>query len=243
MLRIGFAILAAAWLAGCVSTTNSDLSVTDRGTVIPSVRASVDIAPRIQAPAIPHSGHSIEFAISGTSGDDVQGLAATDPQVVFGGQTFAAPNSLHHEFDFGFVELAYRFRHFFGDGSFGIEALGGLGFAEFNLTTTSATRRAQEKLSNGGLLAGFGVIWKFLPSTSLQSRLTVFGSGEREDVTGAARFDLYVAQRLGRHVALRGGVVGWGITSTREASENFISPNSRIRARFSGLGLGLDVMF
>lgn len=241
------AILAAAALAGCAGPTTSDVAITDRSTFIAGGRLSIDIAPRAEAPSVPHTGHGIELGLSGGSGEDRQGLGTGARPVVFGGQTFNAPNELRHEFDFRFAELAYRYRRFFGAGEFGIEALGGLGYAELDLTVASAlgspAARAADKLGSGGLVGGFGIVWKFRPTTSLQSRITVFGSGENEGVTGAARWDVYVAQALGRHAALRGGIAAWGLTSEREANDGFGSFNSRIRARFSGLSVGLDLMF
>jgi len=246
LLRI-FAILAAAALSGCASTSNSDLRITDRGTFIPSGRLSVDIAPRgasvPQGPSVPHTGHGIEMGITGASGDDSQTLSAGALPAVFAGRTFTVGDTLRHEFDWRFAEIAYRYRHFFGGGTFGIEAIGGLAYAEFDLTVASATQRASEKLGSGGLVGGFGIIWKFLPTTSLQSRITLFGSGETEDVTAASRLDVYVAQALGRHAAVRAGFSGWGLISEREANDAFGSINSRIRARFSGVALGLDLMF
>jgi hypothetical protein len=238
-----FAILVVTALAGCTSTSHSDLTISDRGTFIPSGRLSVDISPRPEAPSVPHTGHGIELGLSGASGDDRQQLGTGALPLVFGGRTFAAPNDLRHEFDWRFAEIAYRYRHFFGNGTFGIEGLGGLAYAELDLTTTSATQRASEKLGSGGILGGFGVVWKFLPSTSLQSRLTFFGSGNVEDVSAALRWDVYAVQALGRHAALRAGFSGWGVTSEREADDAFGSPSSRIRARFSGVALGLDLMF
>jgi hypothetical protein len=242
-MRFVLMILAAA-LAGCASTSNTELKITDRGTFIPSLRAGIDISPQVESPSVPHTGHALELGYSGASGDDVQGLAAGEPSIVFGGRTFAAPNSLRHEFDFRFAEVAYRYRRFFGEQRpFGIEALVGLGYAELDLTVASPSESAQEKLSNGGLVGGFGVLWKFLPRTSLQSRFSLFLSGENEDVTAATRFDAYLVQAIGKNVGVRLGITGWGVESSREANNGFSSPNSRIRARFSGLGLGLDVMF
>ncbi|HTG96213.1 MAG TPA: hypothetical protein VL982_02070, partial [Burkholderiales bacterium] len=148
-----------------------------------------------------------------------------------------------HEFDFRFFEVAYRFRHFFGESkTFGIEALGGLGFAEFELTTSSATQSASEKMSSGGLLGAFGVIWKFHPAASLHPRLTLFASGDEEGVTAAARLDVNIAWALARNVAVRGGLVSWGIGSSRSQTSD-TSVNSRIQAGLSGLLLGLDVAF
>lgn len=233
-----------ALLAGCVSTNNTDLKITDRGVFLPSVRAGIDISPQVESPSVPHTGHAIEIAYSGGSGDDAQSLAPGEAPIVFGGRTFASPNELRYDFDWRFAELAYRYRRFFGGTRpFGIEVLGGLGYAQLDLTVASPTQRAGEKLSNGGVIGGFGLIWKFLPRTSLQSRFSLFLSGENEDVSAATRFDGYLVQAIGKNVAARIGATGWSLESSREANNGFSSPNSSIRARFSGLALGLDVMF
>jgi hypothetical protein len=243
MLGARFALAAAAALAGCAGPTTSDISMSDRGVFLPSGRVGIDIAPRGDAPARPHTGHAIELGASGGKGEDRQAIGAGSNPVVFGGQTFNAPAELRHEFDFRFAELGYRYRRFFGDGSFGIEALGGLGYAELDLTVESGAQRAGEKINSGGLVGAFGIVWKFLPATSLQSRLTVFGSGEEEGVTAAARYDLYVAQALGRHAELRAGFASWWVRSEREADDYSVSRNSQIRARFSGPSLGLGLAF
>jgi hypothetical protein len=235
--------LAAAFFAGSALADHRAIEVTDRGTFIPSVRLGVDMAPRGEAPAVPHSGHGFELGFTGASGDASQSRTAGAPALVFGGRIFAAPVELHHDYDFRFAEVAYRYRHFFGQGTFGIEALGGLGYAQYELTVTSAAQRASEKLSSGGLVGGFGILWKFLPQTSLQSRLTVFGSGDAEGVSAAARLDVFVAQALGRNAALRMGLTSWGLVSSREEDDDFSSLNSEIRAGFSGLALQLELAF
>jgi len=241
------AVLAGALVAGAAlaqSQTAPEIRVDDTSTVLPSGRIGIDISPRGERPAVPHSGHGIEIGFTGTTGKDHQTRSAGAAPLVFGGQAFLAPNELNHEFDFGYVEFLYRFRHFFGETrTFGIEALGGLGYAAYNLTVTTPTQRAQEKLGSGGLVAGFGILWKFLPTTSLQSRLTLFGSGRNEGVTGAARWDLFVAQALGRYAAVRAGLTGWGLSSSRADDEDSDSINSLIRSRFGGLGVGLELAF
>jgi hypothetical protein len=238
------AILAAALVAGPALADHREFKVDDRSTFLPSGRLGIDIAPRVESPSVPHRGHGIEIGFTGGSGKDHQTRAAGAPTLTFAGQAFAAPSTLNHEFDFRFAEIAYRYRHFFGaTGAFGIEALGGLGYAEYDLTITSAAQRANDKLSSGGLVAGFGIIWKFRPTTSLQSRITLFGSGEKEGVTGAARWDAFVSQALGRHAAVRVGLTSWGLASTRDDDDDFSSINSLIRSRFSGIALGLDVAF
>jgi len=236
VLRLA-ASLATAALAACAGQQTGDISIVDRTTFIPSARVSVDISPRDQAPSEPHSGHGIELGFSGGSGDDTQTLDAGALPVKLGGQTFNAPNLLSHEFDFRFVELAYRYRRFFGGGAqFGVEALGGLGYAELDLTVASATQRAAERLGSGGVVGGVGFVWRLRQSTSLQSRLTLFFGGESFG-DGAARFDTYVAQALGRNAALRAGFAAWGIDSGPTVQR------SKIGLGFSGPALGLDVMF
>lgn len=237
------AVLAAALVATPALADHREIKVDDTSTVLPSGRIGIDIEPRGQRPAVPHSGHGIELGFTGTTGKDQQTRIAGAPPLAFGGQVFAAPNELSHEFDFAYVELLYRYRHFFGESrTFGIEGLGGLGYAAYDLTITTPTQRANERLSSGGLVLGLGLVWKFLPTTSLQSRITAFGSGDEEGVTGAGRFDLFVAQALGRYAAVRAGITSWGVTSSRE-DDDFNSLNSLIRARFSGFAVGLELAF
>jgi hypothetical protein len=53
-----------------------------------------------------------------------------------------------------------------------------------------------------------------------------------------------VAHALARNIALRAGLVSWGIVSQRAGEDDDEdSLNSRIRAGLSGLSLGLDVAF
>lgn len=238
------AVLLAALLAsGAALADHRDIKVEDRGTFIPSARLSVDLAPRGESPAVPHTGHGFEFGVTAASGEADQGRGVGAPTLVFGGQTFVAPVELHHDFDFRFYEAAYRYRHFFGSGQFGIEALGGVGYAEYELTTTSPLQRASQKLSSGGLVGGFGIVWKFLPQTSLQSRITLFGSGDNEGVSGAARWDVFVSQAIARNFGLRLGLTSWSVVSSRDDDDDFSSINSRIDGRFSGVSLGIEAAF
>ena len=238
-----FAFAVAAFTACGAALAQTDIEAIDRGVLVPALRLSFDIAPRVEGPATPHTGHGIEIGFTGATGKDGQSIGPGEAPVIFGGRAFAGPVDLLHEFDFRYAEIAYRYRHFFGKGQFGIEALGGLGWAELDFTTSSPLGSAHDKLSTGGLVAAFGIVWKFLPATSLQSRVTLFGSGKVEGVTGAARLDVHVAHAVARNIALRGGLVGWGFDSIRAADDDTSSLNSRISAGFSGLSLGLDVAF
>ncbi len=239
--------LLIAGVAGCgTGPTTSELKVTDHATAIPSARVAVDIAGAEGPRSEPHNSHAVELGLSGTRGNHKQDLAATDKPVVFGGQNFNGPQQLRSEFNFRLVELAYRYRRFFGSsGAFGVEGLGGVGYAHLGLTvsSTTTTQRATENLGSAGVVLGVGGIWRFRPTTSLQARLTAFSSGRTEGVTGASHLDLYVAQALGRNAAVRAGLASWGASSQREADDSTNSLKSPIHVRFQGVLLGLDLMF
>ena len=243
-MRLLIAGLAVALVTGCADLTTNEINIQDRGVFLPEVRASIDISPRGEAPAVPHTGHAVELNATGGSGEDDQNLGTGSNPVRFGGRTFAAPVALHHDFDFRFASIAYRYRHFFGaTRTFGIEGMGGLGFAELDLTVSSPSASASEKMTSGGLVGAFGIIWKFRPTTSLHSRLMFFGSGDEEGVSAASRLDVYVAQSLGSHFLVRAGWAAWGVHSAREFNDNSGSVNSPINVRFSGPALGLELAF
>ncbi len=233
----------AALLTGCAGISTSDIEAVDRGVFVPSGRVAIDISRHGDSPSHPHTGHAVEIGVTGGEGSDKQEIGAGSDPVVFGGRTFNAPVELKHDFEFRFAEVVYRYRHFFGKGSFGIEALGGLGYAQLDMTVASPLQTTSEKLSSGGLVGAFGVVWSFLPGTSLQSRLTLFASGQNEDVTSALRFDAYIVQAIGRHAAARAGIVSWAVRSNRDADEDFSSGKSPINVRFSGPALGFELMF
>lgn len=227
-------------LAGCAEPT-TDIAIRDNGVFLPSGRMSIDISPEVQNPSVPHTGHALELGVSGGRGEDGQELSSGQEPVVFGGRTFNAPVNLNHEFKYQFLEAAYRFRKFFGASQkFGIEVLGGLAQAELDVTVTSPGLSAREELNSGGLVGGFGLIWKFRPTTSLQSRLAYFVSEDEEGVNTARRIELHVAQALGRHASVRAGFASWSVDSNRDYDSG---TRSDVRARFQGFALGLDLMF
>ncbi len=239
--------LLIAGVAGCsTGPTTSELKVTDSATAIPSARVAVDITGAEGPRSEPHNSHAVEIGVAGTRGNHKQDLSATDKPVVFGGQTFNGPQQLRNEFNFRLVELAYRYRRFFGSsGAFGVEGLGGLGYAHLGLTvsSTTTTQRATESIGSAGVVLGVGGIWRFRPTTSLQARLTAFSSGRTEGVTSASHLDLFVAQALGRNAAVRAGLASWGASSQREADDSTNSLKSPIHVRFQGVLVGLDMMF
>ena len=241
LIVLRFAAVAA--LAGCAGTGTSPISVADRSTFVPSVRVGADISRYAGEPSDPHRAHALELGLSGARGSGAQTLSAGERPVVFGGQTFNPPQQLRHELDFRFYELAYRWRQFLGEGAFGIEALGGVGYADVDLTISSATQRASDNLSNAGLIGSFGLLWRFHPGTSVQSRFAFFGSGSTRGIRNATRLDLYLAQAIGRNAGLRAGYASWSMRSVREADDYSSSNLSPITLRFSGPALGLELMF
>lgn len=234
------AALAAFLLAGCFGFTapppSSTIEASDSGVLVPTIRASIDIRGQ-GAPSEARDGHAIEVGWSRGSGNDQQALAAGAPEVRFGGQTVTAPAQLRHEFDYRFLEVAYRFRHFFG-GNVGIEGLAGFAHANLDLAVSSGAQRATESIDSAGFTASFGVIGRLRPSTSVQGRATLFTSGSNSDVSDAQRFELSLVQSVWRHAALRAGYVFWRMDSDREDSG--ISP---IKVKFSGPTLGFDLAF
>jgi hypothetical protein len=227
-------LLLLGLLAGCANDTR--IEATDRSVFLPMGRISANLTARQGTPSDPQGGHAIEFGVTGGSGEDTQRLTSSASPAVFGGQNFTAPIELRHEFDFRYADVAWRWRKFFGSGGFGIETLAGIGYADLDLSITSATQRANEKLSSWGAAGGFGIVWRLRPGTSLQSRIAVFGSGEDSGVSAASRLEAYIVQALGRNAAVRAGYAAWSVISERENA-------SDIHVRFSGPALGLDLLF
>jgi len=234
------AALAAFLLAGCFGFVapppSSTIEASDSGVLVPTIRASVSS----QGPGEPseaRGGHAVEVSWSRGSGADQQPLASGQAPVRFGSQVFSGPAQLQHDFDWRFLEVAYRFRHFFG-GDFGIEALAGLAHANLDLTVVSGAQRATEGIDSAGFTASFGIIGRLRPGTSVQGRATLFSSGSNSGVTDAQRFELSLVQAVWRHAALRAGYVYWRVESEREDSGT-----SPVRVKFSGPTLGLELMF
>ena len=87
-----------AALAACAPATQ--LQVTDRNASLPSARVSFQLSGDKETPSRPHDGVAFELGVTGTSGSASQPLAAGQPDVVLGGQTFSGPLQLRNEIDF-----------------------------------------------------------------------------------------------------------------------------------------------
>ena len=232
-------VLVGLTLAGCGTTAipTTTIDISDRGAFQPSLRVGWNISKVPGAPSDPQSSHGIEIGAMRTSGDDTQDLATGQSPVIFGGTTFNPAQTLRHETDLTYYEVTYRFRRFFGDGSFGIEALAGLAQAILDLTVSSATQRASESLSTTGFQFGVGGIWRLRPGTSLQARYTRFGSSKYYEDTTVSSVEFSAAQALGHNLVVRGG---YAYTKVYSERVDFFSD---IKVKLSGPTLRLELQF
>jgi len=232
-------VLVGLTLAGCGTTAipTTTIDISDRGAFQPSLRVGWNISKVPGAPSDPQSSHGIEIGAMRTSGDDTQDLATGQSPVIFGGTTFNPAQTLRHETDLTYYDVTYRFRRFFGDGSFGIEALAGLAQAILDLTVSSATQRASESLSTTGFQFGVGGIWRLRPGTSLQARYTWFGSSKYYEDTTVSSVEFSAAQALGHNLVVRGG---YAYTKVYSERVDFFSD---IKVKLSGPTLRLELQF
>ena len=204
---------------------------------------SVDLGDRPGPRSRPHTSHAIELGLSGATGSDTMNLSAGQQPIVFGGETFLAPQDVHAEFDFRFAELAYRFRYVSENRGLGIETRVGLAQARLGMRLTGIAKVAAERLDGNGIVVGLGAIVPLWASGSIQLRGSGFASSTSEGVSSVGRYEIVLAQALGRHAGLFLGYTGWDIRSKREDDPYSNSNRSPIRARFSGPALGLELMF
>jgi len=211
--------------------------------VLPSLGVTIDVVGDSALPTATRSSHAAEIGFIAGRSRHKQELEAGDKPIVFGGQTFSGPQDLRYTANIRFADLVYRYRRFFGQSNFAIEGLGGIGWASLGLKAVGPTQSAAVNLSDAGLVLGVGGIWRFQPATSLQVRLTAFGSGSTEGVTSASRFEVYVAHALARNLNVRAGLGSLSARSAREDDRDSNSTNSPIRASAGGVLLGLDFVF
>lgn len=237
MTRKLAAPLAALLLGACTGTSAppSSINISDSGVIVPTVRLSVDLRDPPGAPADPKRGHALELGLSRAEGDGTQPLAAGQRSVVFGGQTFNTPVSLRNEFEFMFLELAYRYRINVQPDQPGLEVRGGVAQGWLDMTVASPSQRATENLDTFGAIGSLGFFVPLMPKTTVQGRLTFFLSGSGSGITDATRLELHGVRTLGRNAAVRAGFVRWNVDSDRDTS------SSSIKVKFSGPSLGIDI--
>lgn len=231
-MRTFFYLALAAALSGCAG---NDIFVSD-GAFLPSARVSVGLSKHEGAPTAPQSGHAIEASYHGAKGRTEQEREVGDDPLVFQGIVFAPPVDLDHDYSFRSGEVMYRWRKFFGQSQkWGVEGLGGVSHNIFYLSTTGGGLAASQKFNTTGVALGVGGIWRFIPSTSLQVRLSFLGLSDREEVS-ANRLDVHVQHALARNLAVRAGITSWSIDVER-------SGNSDIRARLIGPAVAVELAF
>ena len=235
-LRLLAMALAAA-LAGCASSPPAEsIEVSDNSVLQAGARLTIDLSGRrIQAPSSPASGHAVELAFTRGNGGDTQDLGSG--YVTLGGRRFDAPAHLALEFELDYLEASYRFRHFFGEGAFGVEGFAGLGYADLALTARAGALRASESLSTVGAHLGGGLLLRFWRDTTVQLRLAGFASGQEDGVTTATRAELSLVHPLGDHAAVRAGYAWRQLQSERGGTK------SPIEVELRGPVLMLEAMF
>lgn len=237
VLQRSCAVAFALFLGGCASSPPAEtIRASDDRVFQPVARASISLSENQARPAQPQDGHAVEFGYSRGKGSATQALSSG--YISLGGRTYNAPATLSYDFDARHVDVTYRFRHFVGEGpGFGFELLAGIAFSELDFVAQSGGVRATESLSSPGPQLGVGALWRLLPGTTLQARISGFYSGDDVGVTSAYRYELFLSQVLMSNVALRAGYSGWRLESDRGEA------NSPIQVEFRGPVLGLEVMF
>lgn len=237
---LALAALLGACTGGGTSVPPSALNISDSGVFMPGVRASFPLGRDARvAPSVTQPGQAIEVGWSRADGEDAQTLNAGAGPVRIGDATFNAPQQLRTEFDFGYLEVSYRWRHFQDNGPLGLELRGGLALVDLNVAVASPSQRASESLESVGVALGGGIVARVTPQLGGHGRVTLFDSGGGDNVGSATRLELFATYALNPHVALRAGYVSWKMDTDR-AGSTFLSP---VRVKFSGPMAGVDLVF
>jgi len=215
-------------LAGCIPS-GTTIDIHDKETFTPNVRLSLGQPGELRA------GPAFELGVAQTRGRGTQFIPAGESSSL-GSETFYGPREISSETRATIVEAAARMRNFPPEGRVGFELLGGLGYASYDFAVAAGNRRVADGTSALGVVYGVGVIWRVLPSTSVQGRFSVFSSVGVAEESGAERWEIALAQAIGHHLALRGGYSSWDVKSTRTGF-------SDVRARLSGPALGVELSF
>jgi hypothetical protein len=232
--RLSVVSSAALILSGCLTAT--PIKTDDSRVFQPSVRVAVSLEEGTQAPAEPQTGKAIEFGLGRVKGSGGQTLAAGDAPVIYSNNTFTSPQQLKVDFDINFVDLSYRSRKFFREGSFGLEWSAGVGHTSMGLAVTSATQKAVARFNNYGVQGGVGLIWRMRPSTSLHAHISGFASGAATGIQTTGRFELFLAQGLGDNLSLRAGYA----TSEVNGESGYMASDFQMRYNGPILDVGLN---
>lgn len=221
-----------------------DIEIRDRA-VLPTLRISKELytarAWRGATPTEPHTNLAIELSAAAASGSDSQSLAA-DEQVRIGKTTFLGPQPLKAEADLAMYDIAARWRQYFPRARFGYEVLAGVSETQLDVSVSSPTQRASERISDHDLRVGLGVLLHVLPTTNIEWRTSIwpfqYSWTYDGDFRVVARNELFLVQALGPHTTIRAGYAVWRAQSNRSEHEH-----SDVDFRILGPSVGLDVSF
>lgn len=207
--RVLAGALAALALEGCLSTV--PINVEDNRVFLPSLRTGINLDGGTQDPSEPQTGRALELGLGKATGSDNQFIGSNQERLILSDVVFTGPQQLRNDFDFTFVNMSWRWRKFFSEGSVGLELLGGVGATLLGLTVSSSTQRASESFVTTGGQGGVGLIWRLRPGTSLQARVSGFVSADDQGVTSIRRYELFFAEALDENLTLRAGYSGWSL--------------------------------
>ena len=220
--------LSSLVLAGCIPS-GTTIEIHDKNAFTPNVRLSLGQPGEVRA------GGAFELGVAQSRGRGTQFIPAGESSSL-GPETFYGPREISSEARATIVEAAGRMRNFSPEGKVGFELLGGLGYASYDFAMASGNRRVADGTSALGVVAGVGVIWRVLPSTSVHGRFSIFSSTGVTEESGVERWEIALAQAIGHHLALRAGYASWDVKSTRTGL-------SDVRARLAGPALGVELNF
>ena len=220
--------LSSLVLAGCIPS-GTTIEINDKEAFTPNMRLSLGQPGEVRA------GPAFELGVAQSRGRGTQFIPAGESSSL-GAETFYGPREISSETRATIVEAAARMRNFPPEGHVGFELLGGVGYASYDFAMASGNRRVADGTSALGVVGGVGIIWRVLPSTSVQGRFSVFSSVGVTEESGVERWEIALAQAIGRHLALRAGYASWEIKSTRTGF-------SDVHTRLSGPALGVELSF
>lgn len=212
----------------------SKLTVSDGNVLQPVLRVVVQPESK-SAPSDPHTGNALEVGYTRGSGTSTQDVSSN--YVSFGGKRFDAPTRLDSSFTLTYVDMTWRGRLVDRDSGLGLDLLAGIAGAMFDLEVASGNQRTGESLSSPGAQVGLGVLWRVREGTSLHGRGVWFRSFDDTEISRGYRYDVALAQALGRHVAVRAGYSWWRLESDRGETSSPIVVDIR------GPMLGLEILF
>jgi hypothetical protein len=232
--KVAVSVFGLVACAGC-GPVYERVNISDR-TTLATLRVSKQVyAPRAARGTLadPETGIAIEGGVSAARGRDSQLLSSGEIKI--GDTTFLAPQVLENRADLAILDVSARWRHFFRQ-PVGYEVVLGVSHAKLDVAVSSASQSDSATFEATGLRVGAGAIWRMLPATRLEGRASVMIA--TYDFQEIARYELFLVQSLGKHVAARAGYGLW-----RGKTDVGYSSRSDIDVKLSGFSFGFDVSY